>query len=74
MSVVALVIAPSIAMDSDEVTAHNMQSLTVTEQVVVSESAEGTAIVEETTIEVKSTELEEAAVAPHVATLEENKE
>jgi K(+)-stimulated pyrophosphate-energized sodium pump len=74
MSVVALVIAPSIAMDSDEVTAHNMQSLTVTEQVVVSESAEGTAIVDETTIEVKSTELEEAAVAPHVATLEENKE
>ncbi len=73
MSVVALVIAPSIAMDSDEVTAHNMKSLTVTEQVVISESAEGT-IVDETTIEVKSTELEEAAVAPHVATLEENKE
>ncbi len=73
MSVVALVIAPSIAMDSDEVTAHNMKSLTVTEQVVISESAEGT-IVDETTIEVKSTEVEEAAVAPHAATLEENKE
>ena len=74
MSVVALVIAPSIAMDSDEVTAHNMQSLTVTEQVVVSESVEGAAIVDETTIEVKSTELEEAAVTADEATLEENKE
>ncbi len=74
MSVVALVIAPSIAMDADEVTAHNMKSVTVTEQVVVSESTEGTAMVDETTIEVTTTELEETAVAPHAATLEENKE
>jgi len=74
MSVVALVIAPSIALDSDEITAYNMENLTVTEQVVVSESAEGTVVTDETTIEVTSTEVEEASVAPHAATIEESKE
>ncbi len=74
MSVVALVIAPSIALDSDEITAHNMKSLTVTEQVVVSEAAEGTVIADEATIEVTGTDVEEAAIAPHVATAEESKE
>ena len=34
MSVVALVIAPSIALDQDEVTAHNMNSIQLSEQVV----------------------------------------
>ena len=74
MSVVALVIAPSIALNSDEITAHNMESLTVTEQVIVSESAEGKVATDETTVEVTSTEVEEEAVAAHVATTEENKE
>ncbi len=49
-----------------------MQSHKVTEQIVVSEELKELTSVDETTIEVKSTELEEAAVAPHVATLEEN--
>ena len=74
MSVVALVIAPSIALDSDEITAYNMENLTVTEQVVVSESPEGTVVTDETAIEVTSTEVEEAIAAPHAATIEESKE
>jgi K(+)-stimulated pyrophosphate-energized sodium pump len=74
MSVVALVIAPSIAMDSAEVTAHNMESLTVTEQVVISASSEGTDVTDETTFEVKSTEVEEEVIAPHVAATSESKE
>ena len=74
MSVVALVIAPSIALDAEEITAYNMESLTVTEQVVVSESAEGTVVTDETTIEVTSEEVEEATTAPHAATIEESKE
>lgn len=58
MSVVALVIAPSIALDIEEVTAYNMDSITATEQVVVSETAAGTVITDEITVSVeeKSTE------------------
>lgn len=54
MSVVALVIAPSIALDQDEVTAHNMNSIQLSEQVVentntaASDTAEKTLVIEET--------------------------
>ncbi len=54
MSVVALVIAPSIALDQDEVTAHNMNSIQLSEQVVenantaASDAAEKTLVIEET--------------------------
>jgi len=74
MSVVALVIAPSIALNADEITAHNMESITVTEQVVVAETAEGTVVTDETTIEVTSTEVEEAATELDASTPDENKE
>ncbi len=74
MSVVALVIAPSIALNADEITAHNMESITVTEQVVVAETAEGTVATDETTIEVTSTEVEEAATELDASTPDENKE
>ncbi len=63
MSVVALVIAPSIALNADEVTAYNMESLTISEQVVVSETAEGTVVTDQTTItldEATSKEVEAA--------------
>ncbi|WKK66264.1 sodium-translocating pyrophosphatase [Lutimonas zeaxanthinifaciens] len=51
MSVVALVIAPSIAMEAESITAHNMESIQVTEQVVISEtSAEDVATDEKTVI------------------------
>ena len=74
MSVVALVIAPSIAMDATEVTSHNMESIKVTEQVVMSASTEETVVADETTFEVKSTEVEEETIAPHVAATKESKE
>ena len=74
MSVVALVIAPSIAMDATEVTSHNMESIKVTEQVVMSASTEETVVADETTFEVKSTEVEEETIAPDVATTKESKE
>ncbi len=75
MSVVALVIAPSIALNADEITAHNMESLTVTEQVIVSESAEGTVITDETTITVEETTTEDVEKkASKVKETEEKKE
>lgn len=46
MSVVALVIAPSIAIDSDEVTAYNMDKISATEQVVAVEETKEVAMAE----------------------------
>jgi K(+)-stimulated pyrophosphate-energized sodium pump len=57
MSVVALVIAPSIALDVDEVTAHNMESIKATEQIVLAENAEVLAVADETTMVIESTEV-----------------
>ena len=71
MSVVALVIAPSIALNAEEVTAHNMKSLTITEQVVVAETAEGTVVTDETTITLEEANSEELkVVAEEVITAE----
>jgi K(+)-stimulated pyrophosphate-energized sodium pump len=56
MSVVALVIAPSIALDVDEVTAHNMDTINKTELVVVAESAEELALADEKTVAVEAGE------------------
>ena len=71
MSVVALVIAPSIALNVEEVTAHNMKSLTITEQVVVAETAEGTVVTDETTITLEEANSEELkVVAEEVITAE----
>lgn len=74
MSVVALVIAPSIALDAEAVTAHNMESLTITEQVVVSESAEGTVVTDETTITLEEASAEEVEQVAEEAVAGENNE
>ncbi len=74
MSVVALVIAPSIALDVDEVTAHNMKAINVTEQVMVSETAEETLVTEETALTVNSEEIIDATVKTDETTNTENKE
>jgi K(+)-stimulated pyrophosphate-energized sodium pump len=50
MSVVALVIAPSIALDQDEVTAHNMNSIQLSEQVAESTEAAASAADEKTLV------------------------
>ena len=57
MSVVALVIAPSIALDIEEVTAHNMESIKLTEQIVVSEDADGLTVTDETTMVIESEDI-----------------
>jgi len=74
MSVVALVIAPSIALDTEAVTAHNMESLTITEQVVVSESAEGTIVTDETTITLEEATTEEVQQVSEEAIATKNNE
>ena len=69
MSVVALVIAPSIALDIEEVTAHNMESIKLTEQIVVSEDADGLTVTDETTMVIESEEIieQEKVVADEAA-------
>ena len=74
MSVVALVIAPSIALNAEKVTAHNMESLTITEQVVVSESAEGTIVTDEKTITLEEATTEEIEQVSEEAIATENNE
>lgn len=54
MSVVALVIAPSIAMEAESITAHNMESIQVTEQVVISETSAEDVATDEKTVTVES--------------------
>ena len=54
MSVVALVIAPSIAMEAESITAHNMESIQVTEQVVISETSAEDVATDEKTVVVES--------------------
>ena len=56
MSVVALVIAPSIALDQDEVTAHNMNSIQLSEQVAESTEASASAA-DEKTLVIEETEV-----------------
>jgi K(+)-stimulated pyrophosphate-energized sodium pump len=71
MSVVALVIAPSIALDIEEVTAHNMESIKLTEQIVVSEDADGLTVTDETTMVVESEDImEQEKVADDKASAE----
>lgn len=71
MSVVALVIAPSIALDVEEVTAHNMESIKLTEQIVVSEDADGLTVTDETTMVIESEDiLEQEKVAVDKASAE----
>ena len=74
MSVVALVIAPSIAIDVDEVTAYNMESLTVTEQVVVEETQEGLVVTDEKTISVEGEKVEETETTETQKNIAEAKE
>ncbi len=75
MSVVALVIAPSIALDVEEVTAHNMESIKVTEQIVLAENPEGLTVTDETTMVIESTEVvEQTEVSTEVLHKEEEKE
>ena len=75
MSVVALVIAPSIALDVDEVTAHNMESIKVTEQIVLAEGTDGLTVVDETTMVIESTEVtEQTEVSTEVSAIDESKE
>jgi len=71
MSVVALVIAPSIAMEKDSITAHNMETLTSTEQVVVVEAAEGSADTDEKTIIIDETEIDKSTVETEKVALAE---
>ncbi|MCA0932712.1 sodium-translocating pyrophosphatase [Lutimonas saemankumensis] len=59
MSVVALVIAPSIAMEAETITAHNMESIQVTEQVSISESSSQEVTADEKTVVVESDVLKE---------------
>ena len=75
MSVVALVIAPSIALDVEEVTAHNMESIKVTEQVVLAENAEELTVTDETTMVIESTDpAEQTALSTEVSVEKEAKE
>jgi len=75
MSVVALVIAPSIALDVDEVTAHNMESIKVTEQIVLAEGTDGLTVVDETTMVIESEDvLEKEKVSADKKVSEESKE
>jgi len=75
MSVVALVIAPSIALDVEEVTAHNMESIKTTEQIVLAENPDVLTVVDETTLVIESTEVkEQTEVSTEVSVKEEEKE
>ncbi len=75
MSVVALVIAPSIALDVEEVTAHNMESIKMTEQIVQAENPEVLTVADETTMVIESTEItEQTEVSTQVSVKEEAKE
>lgn len=75
MSVVALVIAPSIALDVEEVTAHNMESIKVTEQIVLAENAEELTVTDETTMVIESTDpAEQTALSTEVSVEKEAKE
>jgi len=75
MSVVALVIAPSIALDVEEVTAHNMESIKMTEQIVLAENPEELTEVDETALVIESGELsEQTEVSTEVSVKEEEKE
>lgn len=75
MSVVALVIAPSIALDVEEVTAHNMESIKMTEEIVMAENPEVLTEVDEKTLVIEATELsEQTEVSTEVSVKEEEKE
>ena len=63
MSVVALVIAPSIAMDAETVTAHNMEAIQVTEQVAISETSTEEITADEKTVVVETAVTEEKVEA-----------
>ena len=62
MSVVALVIAPSIALDAETITAHNMESIELTEQVVISETSEEELVKDEKTMVVETEMVSEKKV------------
>ena len=74
MSVVALVIAPSIALDVDEITAYNTESIELTEQVMVAETAEGTVVTDETTLIIEGEQLVDETIKAEEASAEEVKE
>jgi len=75
MSVVALVIAPSIALDVEEVTAHNMKNIKITEQIVLAENPEVLTEVDETALVIESGELsEQTDISTEVSVKEEEKE
>lgn len=64
MSVVALVIAPSIALDQDEVTAHNMNSIQLSEQVVETTQAAASDAEEDKTLVIEKTETVSEEIKP----------
>ncbi|MEL4457094.1 sodium-translocating pyrophosphatase [Lutimonas vermicola] len=74
MSVVALVIAPSIALDTDEITAYNTESIKLTEEVMVTETAEGTIVTDETTLTIESEQLIDETIKAEETSAEEIKE
>ncbi len=74
MSVVALVIAPSIALDIDEITAYNTESVELTEQVMVAETAEGTVVTDEATLTIEGEQLIDETIKAEETSAEEVKE
>ena len=64
MSVVALVIAPSIALDQDEVTAHNMNSIQLSEQVVETTQLAASDTEEDKTLVIEKTETVSEEINP----------
>lgn len=64
MSVVALVIAPSIALDQDEVTAHNMNSIQLSEQVVETTQVAASDAEEDKTLVIEKTETVSEEIKP----------
>lgn len=55
-------IAPSIALDAETITAHNMESIELTEQVVISETSDEELVKDEKTIVVETEKVSEKKV------------
>ena len=74
MSVVALVIAPSIALDQEEVTAHNMNSIQFSEQVVENTQATASDAENDKTVVIEVTEAVSEGTNPSEAVEKETTE
>ena len=58
----------------DEITAYNTESIELTEQVMVAETAEGTVVTDETTLTIEGEQLVDETIKAEEASAEEVKE